>query len=244
MNYLIDILLHLDHHLAELTATYGTAMYAALFLVVFCETGLVVMPFLPGDSLLFAAGAIAALGGLNIWVLLGLLLVAAIVGDTVNYHIGKYLGPQVLCRDTSRWLNPKHLERTHQYFERYGARTIMLARFVPLLRTLAPFVAGVGTMDYRRFLFYNVLGGTIWVVGFLMAGYWFGNIPIVKQNFTLVILAIVGVSGLPIVLEFYRGLRHRWTAGRAAKAAASDTLNHTADRVAGPMVSQEAQNSR
>ena len=206
MNYLIEFVMHLDQHLVDLTAAYGGWIYGILFVIIFCETGLVVTPFLPGDSLLFAAGAVAALGSINIWVLGLLLIVAAVVGDTVNYHVGYYLGPKVLRGESSRWLNRRHLERTHRFFERYGARTIILARFVPIVRTFAPFVAGVGAMHYRRFLLYNVTGGVIWVIAFLGAGYWFGNWPAVQENFTLVVLGIIVVSLLPMLFELLRNL--------------------------------------
>lgn len=209
MNYLLEFVMHLDQHLVDLTAAYGGWIYGILFVIIFCETGLIITPFLPGDSLLFAAGAVAALGSINIWVLGLLLIVAAVLGDTVNYHVGYYLGPKVLRGESSRWLNRRHLERTHRFFERYGARTIILARFVPIVRTFAPFVAGVGAMHYRRFLLYNVTGGVIWVIAFLGAGYWFGNWPAVQENFTLVVLGIIVVSLLPMLFELLRGL---WTA--------------------------------
>ncbi len=204
MNELVHAFLHVDQQLAELTASYGGWIYAVLFIIVFCETGLVVTPFLPGDSLLFAAGTLAAVGSLDVWVLAALLITAAILGDTANYHIGKYLGPQVLRREKSRWLNPQHLARTHRFFEKYGPRTIILARFVPIVRTFAPFLAGVGTMAYSQFILYNVLGGVIWVVAFLGAGYWFGNVPVVREHFTLVVLAIIVISVLPLLVEFIR----------------------------------------
>jgi membrane-associated protein len=200
---LVDVVLHLDRHLHELTEQYGVWMYAILFAIVFCETGLVVTPFLPGDSLLFAAGALAALGSLDVWLLTLLLLAAAILGDTVNYHLGRYFGPRVLRGENSRFFNRKHLDRTREFFEKYGAKAIILARFVPIVRTFAPFVAGVGEMQYRRFLAYNVLGGVIWVVGFVLAGYWFGNQPFVKKNFSLVIIAIIFVSLLPMAWEWW-----------------------------------------
>lgn len=215
MRTIVDLVLHLDRHLEKLTADYGAWTYAILFTIVFLETGLVVTPFLPGDSLLFAAGAIASLGQLDV-VLLGLLLtVAAIAGDTMNYHIGYYCGPRVLRGESSRWLNRKHLERTQEFFERYGGKTIIIARFVPIVRTFAPFVAGVGAMRYRRFLAYNVIGGIVWVWGFLIAGYLFGQLPVVKKYFTLVILGIIVVSVLPAVVEI-------WRARRAAKNAPSN----------------------
>jgi len=208
---MLDIVLHLDRHLHDLTQDYGAWTYAILFVIVFCETGLVVTPFLPGDSLLFAAGAIASLGSLDVWLLGLLLTIAAIAGDTVNYHLGYYLGPKVLRAETNWLFNRKHLDRTHRFFERYGGKTIILARFVPIVRTFAPFVAGVGAMRYRRFLAYNVIGGIIWVVGFVTAGYLFGNLPFVKRNFSLVILAIIFVSVLPMLWEW-------WSNRRAAKA--------------------------
>ena len=200
----IELFLKLDKHLEKLTADYGGWTYAILFAIVFCETGLVVTPFLPGDSLLFAAGAIASLGTLDIGLLLVLLTVAAVLGDTVNYHLGKYLGPKVLRGEKSWLFNRKHLDRTHEFFERYGGKTIIIARFVPIVRTFAPFVAGVGSMSYRRFLAYNVIGGLIWVVGFTLAGYWFGQWPAVKRNFGLVIIGIIVISVLPAVFEFFR----------------------------------------
>lgn len=209
MRQLIDFILHIDEHLKEMTASYGPAVYGILFLIVFCETGLVFMPLLPGDSLLFAAGAIAAVGGMNVWVLLGLLIVAAILGDTVNYHVGKYFGPRVMQGKSRWWLNQHHLNKTRHYFEKYGARTIFLARFIPIVRTMAPFVAGVGAMEYRRFVVFNVVGGIVWVAAFLLAGFWFGNMPIVEHNFTLVVLGIIAVSVLPMVVEFARGYFNR-----------------------------------
>jgi membrane-associated protein len=203
---LFQTFFHLDKHLAQLTQDYGQWTYAILFVVVFCETGLVVTPFLPGDSLLFAAGAIASLGSLDVGLLWLLLVIAAIAGDTVNYQIGYYLGPKVLRGETSRLFNKRHLDRTHQFFEKYGGKTIIIARFVPVIRTFAPFVAGVGAMTYRRFLSYNVIGGLAWVTSFLSAGYWFGHVEIVKKNFALVILAIIFISILPGIIEY---LRHR-----------------------------------
>jgi membrane-associated protein len=212
-----ELLFHLDKHLAQLTESYGTWTYAILFMVVFCETGLVVTPFLPGDSLLFAAGAICSLGSLNIGVLWLLLVVAAVGGDTVNYQIGHYLGPKVLRGERSWLFNKKHLDRTHAFFEKYGGKTIIIARFVPIIRTFAPFVAGVGAMTYRRFLVYNVVGGVAWVTGFLFVGYWFGNIPWVKQNFSAVILAIIFLSVLPMFIEYFRQVQ----AAKRQKSSAS-----------------------
>jgi membrane-associated protein len=209
-----DYFLHLDRHLTELTTQYGTTTYLILFGIVFAETGLVVTPFLPGDSLLFAAGALAALGSLDPWALSGLLIVAAILGDTVNYAVGKWVGPRAFSGEI-RWLRKDYLDRTHAFFERHGGKTIILARFVPIVRTFAPFVAGMGTMSYRRFLAYNVIGGVVWVMGFVWLGYFFGNLPQVKKNFTLVILGIIALSVMPIAIEMLKG----WKNSRNAKAA-------------------------
>ena len=202
---LIDFILHIDQHLAEIISQYGTLTYAILFLIIFVETGLVVMPFLPGDSLLFAAGALAAnpANGLNVWLMMLLLVVAAILGDTVNYHIGDYIGPKVFRRDY-RFLKRSHLMKTQAFYEKYGGKTIIFARFIPIIRTFAPFVAGVGTMRYGRFLSYNFIGGLLWVVSFTLLGYFFGTLPIVKKNFTLVILGIIFLSLMPPVIEYAR----------------------------------------
>jgi membrane-associated protein len=207
LTQLIDLLLHLDRHLVDLVTRFGGWTYAILFLIIFCETGLVLMPFLPGDSLLFAIGALASTGALDVYWVSALLILAAILGDTLNYWIGYTVGPRVFTHDHSRWLNRQHLERTHHFYEKYGGKTIILARFMPIVRTFAPFVAGIGRMSYGRFLFYNVTGGVIWIVLFVAAGYWFGNIPIVKRNFTLVILAIIFLSVLPAVVEYWRARR-------------------------------------
>jgi membrane-associated protein len=195
--------LHLDEVLPQVTSQYRGWTYLILFAIIFCETGLVVTPILPGDSLLFAAGYVASLpeGQINVWLLCAVLIVAAVLGDTVNYHIGKYVGPRVLSGKVTRWLNPKHLEKTERFFEKYGPKTIILARFVPIVRTFAPFVAGIGSMNYGRFLAYNVVGGITWVLSMTLAGYWFGNIPIVKKNFELVVIAIVVLSVMPAVWE-------------------------------------------
>jgi membrane-associated protein len=200
-----QLFLHLDTHLAAVIAEYGAWTYALLFLIIFCETGLVVTPFLPGDSLLFAAGAFAAQGSFNIFFLGLLLLVAAIVGDGVNYWIGSRIGRTLLARRT-RWINPAHIARTQVFYEKYGSKTIVLARFVPIVRTIAPFVAGIGRMGYPKFMTYNIAGAVLWVTLFLGAGYLFGNIPVVEKNFTLVIFAIIGISVIPGVVEF---VRHR-----------------------------------
>jgi len=214
VSYFVDLFLHLDRHLAEVVSQYGVWTYALLFVIVFLETGLVVTPFLPGDSLLFAAGAFAALGHLDVSTLFVLLVVAAILGDTLNYAIGHYLGPKVFHFERSRFFNPDHLRKTHAFYEKYGGKTIIIARFVPIVRTFAPFVAGIGAMNYRRFIAYNVVGGLLWVLICLFAGYFFGNLPFVKKNFSLVILAIIGISVLPAVVEY---LRHR-AEERAARA--------------------------
>jgi membrane-associated protein len=204
MSQLWELLFKLDEHLDKLTTDYGGWMYVILFAIIFCETGLVVTPFLPGDSLLFAVGMFAAReGGLNIWILFAVLLPAAILGDTANYHIGKYLGPKVFS-GRLRWLNQEHLEYTQRFFEKHGGKTIILARFLPIVRTFAPFVAGVGCMNYRRFLAYNVVGAFIWVVGIVTAGYLLGNNPWVKENFELVIVIIIALSLVPGTVTYLR----------------------------------------
>ncbi len=205
-NFALDLFLHLDKHLAEIIATYGTWTYGLLFLVIFMETGFVVTPFLPGDSLLFAAGTFAALGSLNISYVAGLLMAAAILGDTANYWIGHHLGERAYH---SRWIKKEYLDRTHAFFEKHGGKTIFLARFVPIVRTFAPFVAGVGRMSYGYFLSYNVFGGIVWVSLFTFAGYFFGNIPVIKHNFSFVILAIILISVLPMVIEVWRNRREQ-----------------------------------
>lgn len=199
----IDFVLHLDKHLAQLTQTYGTLTYIILFLIIFAETGLVIFPFLPGDSLLFAAGAIAALGGLNIVILLVILTAAAILGDTVNYWIGHFLGDYIL-EHPKLPIKKQHLDKTHEFYRKYGGKTIVIARFVPIVRTFAPFVAGIGAMNYKKFLFYNVFGAILWVFLFTLAGYFFGNIPTIKENFSLVILAIIAISVVPIFIEILK----------------------------------------
>jgi membrane-associated protein len=203
---IIDILLHLDKHLDLVIRNYGFWTYGIFFLIIFLETGLVVTPFLPGDSLLFAAGAFAALGSLDTKWLIVLLSIAAIAGDTLNYWIGYIVGPKVFSKEKSRFLNKDYLYRTHQFYERYGGKTIILARFIPIIRTFAPFVAGIGSMTYGRFIAYNIAGGIGWVAIFVLGGYFFGNIPSIKQNFSLVIAAIIFLSILPGIIEF---LRHR-----------------------------------
>lgn len=209
LTQLIDIFLHLDKHLNVVIESYGWVTYAILFCIIFCETGLVVTPFLPGDSLLFAAGAFAALGSLELSLLLALLTVAAIAGDTLNYWIGNYVGPKVFQAESSRFLNRKHLQKTHEFYEKYGGKTIIIARFVPIIRTFAPFVAGIGSMTYSRFLIYNVVGGIAWILICVFAGYFFGNLAFVKKNFSLVILMIIIISVLPAVVEFVREYQRR-----------------------------------
>lgn len=210
MTEIIDIFLHLDKHLNELFAAYGTLIYLILFLIIFAETGLVVAPFLPGDSLLFATGALAASEGstLSLPLLLGLLFVAAVVGDGVNYSIGNYIGPKAFSIN-SRFLKQEHLRQTQTFYEKHGGKTIILARFMPIVRTLAPFVAGIGRMKYSQFALYNVLGGAIWVGSFLLLGYFFGNQPIVKKNFSLVVLGIIVVSVMPAVWEVIKARRSK-----------------------------------
>jgi len=206
IRFLIDFIINLDQHLGELIARYGTGTYVILALIVFAETGLVVMPLLPGDSLLFAAGAFAGLGSLNPWVLFFLLTAMAIIGDTVNYWIGAWVGPRAFSGEI-RWLKKEYLDRTHAFFAKHGGKTIILARFVPIIRTFAPFVAGVGTMNYPRFLTYNVVGAVVWVGIFVWLGYFFGNLPFVRENFGLVIIAIIVLSVLPIVIEAIKARR-------------------------------------
>ena len=205
----LDVFLHLDAHLNEWAITLGPWLYVVLFLVVFCETGLVVTPFLPGDSLLFAIGALASIDGspISLPLMVALLITAAVLGDAVNYSIGSYVGPAVFTSERSRLLNPEHLRRTQEFYARHGRKTIFLARFVPIVRTFAPFVAGIGRMSYPVFAAWNVTGGFVWVVSLTLAGYFFGEIPVVKENFETVILAIIGISVLPILLEYLRGRR-------------------------------------
>ena len=204
LSFLIDVVLHLDRHLVELIQDYGAWVYLILFLIVFAETGLVVTPFLPGDSLLFVAGTLAAAGGMDIVLLVVLLCSAAILGDSVNYAIGKHVGDRMVR--SGRFIRQEHIDRTHAFYEKYGGKTIVIARFVPIVRTFAPFVAGIGKMDYGRFLLFNVTGGILWVVSLTAAGYFFGNLPIVKDNLSLVVLGIVVASIMPGVIEY---LRHR-----------------------------------
>src|ERR671918_46963 len=204
----IDLFLHLDQHLSQVIAQYGIWTHLILFLIVFAETGLVVTPFLPGDSLLFAAGTFAALGSLDLWLLVALLIGAAILGDTVNYWVGAWIGPRAFSGNV-RFLRKDYLDSTHAFYEKHGGKTIILARFVPIIRTFAPFVAGVGAMSYGKFITYNVVGAVLWVGLFVPMGYFFGNMPTVKENFSLVILAIIALPVLPIALEAIRARRSR-----------------------------------
>ena len=202
----IDILLHLDKHLSVLVQQYGIWIYAILFFIIFAETGFVVTPFLPGDSLLFVAGALAALGegGMDIGTLIAVLATAAILGNMLNYHIGRYLGPRVFQWENSRLFNKAALEKTSRYYERHGGKTLVISRFLPLLRTFAPFVAGIGAMNYARFTFFNLAGALSWVLSLTLAGYWFGNLPWIRQNLSLVIVAIIAISLLPVAVGYLR----------------------------------------
>ena len=201
---LADFILHLDKHLDALIAQYGVWIYAMLFAIVFLETGLVVFPFLPGDSLLFVTGAVAARGEMDLVTLIIVLIIAAITGDALNYAIGRRIGPQVFRWENSRWFNKAAFDKAHAFYERHGGKTIVLARFIPFIRTFAPFVAGVATMRYARFVLFNVIGALLWVVSLCIVGYWFGNVPFIKNNLTIVIFSIIGLSLLPLVIEFVR----------------------------------------
>lgn len=203
----IDIILHLDKNLLILTQNYGIFIYVIIFLIIFCETGLVITPFLPGDSLLFAAGTLASVGSLNIIFLFIIITLAAILGDTANYWIGKIIGPGILKKEKIKFIKKEYIEKTERFYEKYGNKTIILARFVPIVRTFAPFLAGVGSMTYPKFLIYNIVGGLLWVSLFLFGGYFFGNIPLVKENFTLVILGIIFISFIPIIIEYIKHKR-------------------------------------
>jgi len=204
--FIVDFLLHLDRHLSPIIEYFGIWTYLLLFLIIFCETGLVITPVLPGDSLLFGVGAFAAAGALNVELLVIILCLAAIAGDTVNYTIGHYVGPKVFHEEKGCFFRREYLDRTHRFYEKYGGKTIILARFVPIVRTFAPFVAGIGSMTYARFIVYNVTGGIAWVLFFVLGGYYFGNLPVIKRNFSLVILIIIILSIMPGVIEY---LRHR-----------------------------------
>ena len=212
ISYLIDLFLHLDKHLSQIIQNYGVWTYLILFLVIFMETGFVVTPFLPGDSLLFAAGTFAspALGSsLNIFLLWALLCTAAILGDTVNYWIGHFVGPKAFSGEV-RFLKVEYLDRTHEFYEKHGGKTIIIARFIPIIRTFAPFVAGIGAMNYGRFITYNVVGGVVWVTIFTFGGYYFGNLPFVKENFSLVVIAIIFISVVPMIFEFIKIFSTNW----------------------------------
>jgi membrane-associated protein len=200
---LLDWLLHLDKHLGELISQYGVWTYAILFLIIFIETGLVIMPILPGDSLLFAAGMFASIGNLNIALLIVLLIAAAIIGDTLNYHIGKFIGPKVFSIK-SRWIKQEHLIKAQSFYEKHGAKTIIIARFVPIVRTFAPFVAGIGTMQYRKFIVYNIVGAVVWVVSLTLLGYFLAENELVRKHFEKVVLAIIFISVFPILLEYFK----------------------------------------
>lgn len=204
IKYLIDLFLHLDVHLGNIITQYGTITYIILFAVIFCETGLVVTPFLPGDSLLFAVGTFAAIGKLDIYIVFLILAVAAIIGDTVNYWVGHFIGPKIFEQEKIKFLKKEHLERTHQFYEKHGGVTIIIARFIPIIRTFAPFVAGIGAMTYPKFILYNIIGGVLWVSLFVFGGFFFGNLSFVKNNFSVVIIVIVLISVLPGVIEYFR----------------------------------------
>ena len=211
-SFIIDFILHIDQHLTELAAQYGAWIYGILFLIIFCETGLVVMPLLPGDSLLFAAGSIAAIGKMNIHLMVVLLIIAAILGDAVNFMVGKYFGEKLFSNPNSKIFKQSHLQKTQQFYAKHGGKTIILARFIPIVRTFAPFVAGMGHMSYHHFLAYNVIGGVLWVTIFSYLGYFFGNLPIVKDNLSLVLVAIIVLSILPGIVEI---IRHKRAANKA-----------------------------
>ena len=204
--WLVNFILHIGDHLQELVNTYGNWIYAILFAIVFCETGLVVLPFLPGDSMLFAAGTIAAVGDMNIFVLIGLLIVAAVLGDFVNFEIGKHFGQKLFSNPNSKIFKQSYLQKTHDYYERYGGRTIIIARFIPIVRTFAPFVGGMGNMNYAQFARYNIVGAVLWVVSFTTLGYFFGQLPFVKEHFSWIMIAIIVISVVPMIVEI---IRHR-----------------------------------
>lgn len=204
---IIDYLLHFEVHLDYVITNYHSWTYLVLFLIIFIETGFIVMPFLPGDSLLFAIGAFAARGSLDFWSISGTLLLAGIIGDSVNYSVGKFIGPKIFAKDNHKFLNKKNLEKAHHFYVKYGAKTIILARFIPIIRSFAPFVAGIGEMTYKKFMAYNVIGATLWIFSFIPLGYFFGNLPFIQSNFKLVMLAIVVISTVPGVIEYFREKR-------------------------------------
>lgn len=207
----IEYVLHLDKYLASFIQWSGIYSYLILALIIFCETGLVIMPFLPGDSLLFVIGALSASGALNVWLITILLISAGIIGDTVNYHVGKWFGPRLFNKENVKFLNKNHLEKAHDFYERHGGKAVIIARFIPIVRTFVPFVAGMAQMSYGKFLMYNVVGAFVWVLLFIFAGYFFGNIPLVKQNFTFVIFAIIVISIMPGVITFIKNKTKRNT---------------------------------
>ncbi len=202
ISQIFELIVHLDVHISEIVNHFGALTYLILFGIIFCETGLFMAPFLPGDSLIFVVGALSAAGTMNLWILAVTLVAAAIIGDTVNYHIGKYLGPKIFQKQNVKLLNKRHLERAHRFYERHGGKTVIIARFIPVIRTFAPFVAGMGSMSYGRFILYNIVGGALWVSVCIFSGYLFGNIPVVKDNFTLVVLAIIFISLLPVFISW------------------------------------------
>ena len=221
---IFDFILHIDIHLGEIIVRYGTLSYAILFVIIFAETGFVFTPFLPGDSLLFAAGAFSAIGSFNIVVLLLLLWVAAFLGDTANYWIGRYFGQKII--DNRRIpINQEHIDKTQKFYAKHGGKTIFLARFVPIVRTFAPFVAGIGKMDYKKFIYYNATGGFVWVFGFMLLGYFFGNLPIVKENFSSAIIVIIALSVIPIAVEFIKAKSKKTKSSAEQGASMADRRN-------------------
>lgn len=209
LSFIVDFILHIDTHLNEIIQAYGSLTYFILFMIVFAETGFVVTPFLPGDSLLFAVGALSALGSIHLTGILILLYAAAILGDSVNYWIGNVFGQKIVDSKKIKFINQEHIDKTQEFYKKHGGKTIILARFVPIVRTFAPFVAGVGKMHYDTFVLYNIIGGIIWVTAFTLAGYFFGNIPAVQHNFTLVVFGIIGISVLPMIFEFIKSKREK-----------------------------------
>jgi membrane-associated protein len=220
LSFLLNFILHLDEHLIEFVAQYGLFTYGVLFFVIFIETGFVVTPFLPGDSLLFAAGTIAALDSLGIGLVITLLIIAAILGDTANYWIGHYFGKKIIGSSKNRLIKQEHIAKTEEFYEKYGGKTIILARFVPIVRTFAPFVAGIGTMEYKKFIFYNVIGGVLWVTLFTLGGYFFGNIPFIQENFHYAVFLIILLSLLPMVYEY---VQHK----KKSKRAIGDNIDYS-----------------
>jgi membrane-associated protein len=218
LQQIIDFVLHIDKHLFDICTQYGIWVYAILFTIIFCETGFVITPFLPGDSLLFAVGSLAAISALDLWISIILMIIAAFAGDTANYWIGHYIGPKVFHKENVRFLNKEYLERTHRFYEKHGGKTIVIARFLPIIRTFAPFVAGIGSMTYPRFMLYNLSGGMLWVLLFILGGYFFGSVPIVKNNFSVVIILLVLIPGIPAAFEFIRHLLERRAKRKLSKS--------------------------